>query len=96
MACNGLFGKIVRALYRNPTPPLCPWGRKEVRRIQPDHLSDKGMPVMSSQVEKRVFEGIDELFQNAEIHSKTKLVFSPADNSFRELIASISHWLTWD
>ena len=31
------------------------------------------MPVMSSQVEKRVFEGIDELFQNAEIHSKTKL-----------------------
>jgi hypothetical protein len=36
-------------------------------------LADKGLPSMSDQVSKRVFEGIDEIFQNFEIHAKSDL-----------------------
>jgi hypothetical protein len=74
LACNGVLGRsLVRR--RSTVVPLRHFQPGDARKFAgytQDHLSDKGMPVMSPQVEKRVFEGIDELFQNAEIHSKTK------------------------
>lgn len=37
-----------------------------------EHIATKGLPVMSEVVANRVFEGIDELFQNFEIHSGSR------------------------
>ncbi len=38
-----------------------------------EHLGNKGLPTMSTAVRQRFFEGIDELFQNAAIHSKSAM-----------------------
>lgn len=37
------------------------------------HFSNKGLPGMSSAVTQRFYEGIDEIFQNCAIHSKSDL-----------------------
>lgn len=36
-----------------------------------NHLEGKGIPVMSKELRTRFYEGIDEVFQNAEIHSES-------------------------
>jgi len=38
-----------------------------------EYFSNKGLPTMSESVTARFYEGIDEIFQNCAIHSKSKL-----------------------
>lgn len=50
---------------------------KEFAGYTQQHFANKGLPAMSDAVTERFFEGIDELFQNCAIHSKSEAgVFS--------------------
>jgi hypothetical protein len=75
LACNGLLGRgpVPRRSTVIPLRHFQPGDARKFAGYTQNHLADKGIPLMSPQVEKRFFEGIDELFQNAEIHSQTKL-----------------------
>lgn len=46
---------------------------KEFASYTFEHFSNKGLPIMSDAVTQRFYEGIDELFQNCAIHSKSDL-----------------------
>lgn len=62
-----------------PTPNIIPLRRFELEdgkgfaAYTQGHFSDKGLPLMSAKVTDRFYEGIDELFQNCSIHSKSSL-----------------------
>jgi anti-anti-sigma regulatory factor len=76
LLANGLFVSKTRAVPAKKT--VIPFKRFEAFEAVPfaeytqRHFQNKGMPKMSTALEKGFFEGIDELFQNASLHSKTK------------------------
>jgi len=75
LADAGLFGAHRRQL-RGTVIPLTPFAAGESARFalySQRGLTDKGLPGMSARLKSRVFEGIDELFTNFEIHSRSRL-----------------------
>jgi hypothetical protein len=70
----GLFG-VNRRHERGTVIPLTAFQPGESARFalySQKGLTNKGLPVMSARLQARVFEGIDELFTNFEIHSRSR------------------------
>jgi hypothetical protein len=71
---TGLFGRG-RAKKRGTLIPLLhfkPGDSKKFAGYTQDHFANKPRPSMSPAVTEKFFEGIDEIFSNAELHSKTQ------------------------
>jgi hypothetical protein len=56
-----------------PVTVFQPGGSKDFAAYSQTHFARMPIPLMTPAVKEKFFEGIDELFSNAEIHSKTKL-----------------------
>ena len=69
-------GLFLGGSSRKTNIPLRQFTRGQSRKFAGythDHLMNKPIPLMTDAVRARVLEGIDEIFQNFEIHSKSEL-----------------------
>lgn len=70
----GMFG-LASQRPRSTVVPLTSFQAGESARFATytqKNLGNKGLPIMTPRLQRRVFEGIDELFTNFEIHSRSR------------------------